>query len=86
MAPGALSSLNPSRYFSHNAAIAGGGSRGAVPLLLVYCSVRLGPLLHPCLCCCNQCPAVTHPLGLKYVLSYRCRNYYRWPSAGRIHH
>lgn len=87
MAPGALSSLNLSCYFSHNAATTGGGGReGAATLLLVYCSVRLGPLLPPCLCCCNQCPTDTHPLGLKYVLSYRCRNYYRWPDAGRIHH
>lgn len=78
MAPGALSSLNLSCYFSHHAAVAG-GSRGAPTLLLLYCSGRLGPLRHPCLCCCNQCPADTQPLGLKYVLSRRC-------GAGRIHH
>lgn len=59
---------------------------GTVTSLLVYCSIRLGPLLHPCLCCRNHWPADTHPLGLKYVLSKCCRNYYQQPTVGRINH
>lgn len=59
---------------------------GTVTSLLVYCSIRLGPLLHPCLCYRNHWPADTHPLGLKYVLSKCSRNYYQQPTAGRINH
>lgn len=59
----------------------GGGGEGPLTWLLVYCWGGLGPLLHPCLCCCNQSPADSQPLGLKYVPSGRCRSYYlaqRW--------
>lgn len=65
MAPSAPGSLNRA-VTSHTQCRCHGGT---VTSLLVYCSVRLGPLLHPCLCCRNHWPADMHPLGLKYVLS-----------------